>query len=188
MEDTYTLQRSGIIGDSKVRTNFNGNKFPFERTRTNPVIDNLIAEGGESLFHYLNWHGLANEPNLLVLPSTQHFYYDYSELKGVTTLINLKKLNLIKHLDSFLHSVYHVLSPKTNFIGCFSDWKTQKGNGLPSRMYKGLINFLDSRIDIEIDRKSVSKLLESHGFKVIDMTEINGLTYFRAQNIRRSVK
>jgi hypothetical protein len=181
MEDISVLSKSDIFIDNKVRTNFNRTKFYPERTITNSVIDNLITEGGENFFHYINWHGLANEPNLLVLSSKHHFYYDHSELKGVTTLINLKKLNLIKHLDSFLHSVYHVLSPKTNFVGCFYDWKTQKGNRLTSRIYKGFINFLDSRIDIEFDKKDVSRLLETHGFKVIDMSEINGLTYFRAQ-------
>lgn len=37
---------------------------------------------------------------------------------------------------------------------------------------------------MEIDSKDFSRLLESHGFKVLDMTEINGLTYFRTQNHR----
>jgi hypothetical protein len=188
MENTSVLNKSDINIDSKVRTNFNVTKFYPERTIENPVIDNLVAEGGENFSHYLNWLGLVNDPSLLVLSSRHHFYYDSSELKGVTTLINLKKLNLIKHLDSFLHTVCHALSPKTNFIGCFSDWKIQNGNRLSSRMYKGFINFLDSKIDIEVDKKGVSRLLESHGFKVIDMTEINGLTYFRAQNNRRSVE
>jgi hypothetical protein len=54
-------------------------------------------------------------------------------------------------------------------------------------MYKKFINFLDSRIDIEIDSKDISKLLESHGFKIMDMTEINGMTYFRTQNYRTAV-
>ena len=49
--------------------------------------------------------------------------------------------------------------------------------------YKGFINFLDAKIDVDFDKKDVLKLLESHGFKVMDMTEINGLTYFRAQNL-----
>jgi hypothetical protein len=31
-------------------------------------------------------------------------------------------------------------------------------------MYKRMINFLDSRIDIEIDKKDVSRLSESYGF------------------------
>jgi hypothetical protein len=188
MEEISVLSKSGVETDNDIMTNFSLTKTYSGRTKNNPVADTLVAEGDENFFNYLDWHGLANEPNLLVLPSRSHFYYDNNELKSVTTLVNLKKLNLIKQLDSFLHSVYHVLSPKTNFVGCFSDWKTQKGMGLPSRMYKGFINFLDSRIDIDVDRKTVSRLLESHGFKVIDMTEINGLTYFRAQNNRRSVE
>jgi len=123
---------------------------------------------------------------MLVLSSKHHYYYDHNELESVTTLINIKKLNLIKHLDSFLHSVCNILSPKTNFVGCFHDWKIQKDSGLTSRMYKGFINFIDDKVDISIDKNEVSRLLESNGFKVLDMTEINGLTYFRAQNNRRS--
>jgi hypothetical protein len=100
----------------------------------------------------------------------------------VKTLINQKKLNHIKELNDFLFNVHNLLSPKTHFIGCFSDYKTQKGISLSSRMYKKIINFLDSRIETEIDKRELSRLLESHGFKVIDMTEINGLTYFITQN------
>ena len=182
MENISTLKRKGFSEDINVLTHSNEAKFNSNRNIENLVINDLIAEGGENFFNYLSWHGLENENNMLVLSSRRHYYYDPNELKNVTTLINIKKLNLIKHLDSFLQSVVNVLSPKTNFIGCFSDWKTQKGVGLTSRMYKGLINFLDSRIDFDIDKNGVSKLLESHGFKIIDMTEINGLTYFRAQN------
>ena len=187
MEEIMNLQRSGILTEKKIRTKINGKKLTSQKTEINPVIEKLITEGGENFFNYLHWVGLANEPNLLVLSSKHHYYYDNNDLKGITTLINLKKLNLINHLDSFLHSVYHVLSPETNFIGCFSDRETQKHAGWSSRMYKRFINFLDARIDFEIDKNDVSGLLESHGFKVIDMTEINGLTYFRTQNNGRSV-
>jgi hypothetical protein len=153
-----------------------------ERIMDKPVINELIAEGGENFYKYLHRHGLADEDNMLVLSSRRHYYYDPNELQRVTTLINIKKLNLIKHLDSFLQSVVLVLSPESNFIGCFSDWKTQKGAGFHSRMYKGFIYFLDAKVDADYDQSYVEKLLESHGFKVMDMTEINGLTYFRAQN------
>jgi len=186
MEDIMNLQKSAIMTDKKVRTRINGNKLSPERSINNPGIDNLITEGGENFFLYLHWLGLANEQNLLILSSRNHYYYDNNDLKGVTTLINLKKLNQIRHLDRFLHTVYNVISPGTDFIGCFSDWKTQKEITLHSRMYKRLINFLDSKTDIEIDKKDVSGLLESQGFKVMDMTEINGLTYFRTRNNGRS--
>jgi len=187
MENIATLIETRRTIEKSIMRNSDSTKFSEDGVMENPVISDLIAEGGESFFNYLTRNGLANENNMLVLSSKHHYYYDSNELKSVTTLINIKKLNLIKHLDSFLQSVVHVLSPKTNFIGCFSDWKTQEGVGLTSRMYKGFINFLDSKIDIEIDKNGVSKLLESHGFKIIDMTEINGLTYFRAQNHGRQV-
>ena len=188
MENISILHKSGITINKKVRTNFNGTKLFPNGTITNPDIDNLINERGENFFLYLNWLGLTDDPNLMVISSNHHYYYDFDDFKGVTTLINLKRLNLIKHLDNFLYTVSHVLSPKTNFVGCFSDRNIQKEIGSPPRMYKKIINFLDARTDIEIDKKDVSKLLETHGFEIIDMTEINGLTYFRTQNIQRSVE
>jgi hypothetical protein len=187
MEDVLVLQRPGITTDKKLDKGISKTKTIAENRKRNQITDNLVSEVDENFMNYLNWHGLANEDNLLVLSSKLHYYYDYEELKGVTTLINLKQLNLVKHLDDFLRTLYNGLSPKTNFIGCFADRKTQKGIGITSRLYKRFLNFLDARIDVEIDSKEFSRLLESHGFKVIDMTEINGLTYFRTQNYRTAV-
>lgn len=187
MDDISILQDSDIITKKQVRTNFRETRLAPERNIFDPVKDKLISEGGENFFDYLDWNGLAEESNMLVLPSSNHYYYDNQELQGVTTLINLKKLNLIKHLDEFFHTIYSVLSPRTNFIGCFYDRKTNKSVSLASRLYKKIINFLDLKVDVEIDKKDISRLLESHGFSVIDMTEINGLTYFRTQHKERSV-
>jgi hypothetical protein len=183
MENISTLKATGTINEDSIMKHLSKTRFLEERTMDNPVMNDLITEGGENFFNYLEWHGLANVNNMLVLSSKHHYYYDSNELQSITTLINVKKLNLIKHLDSFLQIIVNVMSPESNFIGCFSDWKTQKGVRLTSRMYKGLINFLDAKIDMEFDKNDVSKLLESHGFKVMDMTEISGLTYFRAQNL-----
>jgi hypothetical protein len=177
MEDVKVLKRSRTSTEKKVRTDVS----TADRGK-NLVPDRLSAEVDENFLNYLNWNGLANEDNLLVLSSKLHYYYDYDELKDVTTLINLKKLNLVGHLDDFLHTLYDGLSPKANFVGCFTDMKTQKGVSIASRLYKRFLNFLDARIDVEIDRSDFSRKLESHGFKIIDMTEINGLTYFRTQN------
>jgi hypothetical protein len=187
MEAISVLQRPVTTADRKVRTNLKQTKVQPETRKNILVPDRLIAEVDENFINYLNWHGLATEDNLLVLSSKLHYYYDYEELKDVTTLINLKKLNLIKHLDDFLHTLCNGLSPKTNFIGCFSDRKTQKGVNIISRLYKKFINILDSKIDVDIDSRDFSRLLESHGFKIIDMTEINGLIYFRTQNYRTAV-
>jgi hypothetical protein len=183
MENISTLNATMKVREKSPMRNSVRTMKNDESLKESPVLNDLIGEGGENFFNYLEWHGLTNDDNMLVLPSRNHFYYDPNELQSVTTIINVKKLNLIKHLDTFLQSIVYVLSPESNFIGCFSDWKSQKGAGITSRMYKGFINFLDAKIDVDFDQKDVLKLLESHGFKVMDMTEINGLTYFRAQNL-----
>lgn len=186
MEEISVLSRPATVADRKGRSNINKPRTVSETRKINQVVENHVQEVDENFLTYLNYHGLANGDKLLVLSSTSHYYYDYDELKEITTLINLKKLNLVKHLDDFLHTLRDGLSPKTNFIGCFTDKKAQKGVSMTSRFYKRFLNFLDSRIDVEIDRKDFSKQLESHGFKIIDMTEINGLTYFTTQNYTRT--
>jgi hypothetical protein len=47
---------------------------------------------------------------------------------------------------------------------------------------------MDSKTDHNIDKKDVSGLLEKSGFKVVDMTEINGLTFFYSQNVRQPIE
>jgi hypothetical protein len=181
MNYTSGLNKADISIDENVRKNFIRNYLSQKKTGNNPAIANLISEGDENLLYYIQWQGLADDANLLVLSSKSHYYYDSEELKDVTTLINLKKLNLIKNLDEFLNTLCRGLSPKTNFIGCFSDRKSQKGFRMTSRIFNKIVNFLDSKTEIEFDSKEISKLLESVGFKVKNMTEINGLTYFLTQ-------
>jgi len=182
MEDTLVLQKTVSTTDKIVRANLKKTTTSPEPRKKNQSVNKLAEEVDENFINYLNSNGLTDEDNLLVLSSKQHYYYDYEELKEVTTLINLKKLNLIKHLDDFLHSLCDGLSPKTNFIGCFADSNSQQGANAASRLYRRLLNFLDAKTDYEIDRNDFSRLIESYGFKVIDMREINGLTYFRTQN------
>jgi hypothetical protein len=185
MEEILILSKSGIITDRIVRTNFNDTRLSSQESINNPVVDRLISEGGENFFYYLRGLGLADDPNIMVLSSRRNYYYDYRDLKGITTLINLKRLNRVKHLDSFLYTVCNSLSPKSNFIGCFSNWRTTKSIEFPPKRYNGFFKSSDSGTEIEIDENDVSRLLESHWFKVIDMTEFNGLTYFRAQNNKK---
>ena len=143
----------------------------------------LTAEGGRNFFHYLKSFNLFKEPELLILSPNIHFYYDENDLKGVRTFIILKKLNLIKDLDTFLHTVFLILPENINFVGCFSDSKTVDGNGFLTGLSTRFNNFLDSRTDHNMDKKDVSDLLEKHGFKIIDMTEMNGLTFFYSQTL-----
>jgi hypothetical protein len=152
----------------------------------------MVAEAGESFFHYLKNIGLSKEPDLLVLSSKHHYYYDENELRSVRTVINLKRLNFIKYLDEFLFTLVRILPDNVNFIGCFSDSKAMNGKTShfyqPSRLGYKLINFLDSRTDHTMDKNKVSEILRRNGFKVVDMTEMKGLTYFYSQKVAQQVE
>jgi hypothetical protein len=157
--------------------------------QNNPVFESLLAEGGENFYHYLNWLGLSKEQNLMILSSIHHYYYDFNDLKGVKTLVNLKKLNQINHVDTFLSDVGRVLPDKARFIGCFLDNKIRGGITVPVymsfRWLSSLINLIDSKSDRFMSRKDVIKLLETHNFGILDITEISNITYFYAENLKK---
>ena len=190
METISVLNKTELLNSINADLVYDRSKPISATTAVNPVHDNLILEGGENFLEYLKWLELAHEPNLLVLSSRHHFFYDQNDLKGVKVLVNLKKLNLIKHLDSYLHILFRVLPPEANFIGCFSDSRNHRRNGSPffrtSMFYKKFLDFLDYRTNRNMNRNEVVELLDSHGFGIIDMTEINGMTYFNTRNQRDS--
>jgi hypothetical protein len=145
---------------------------------------NLTAEGGVTIFQYLKKFDLFREPELLILSPNIHFYYDENDLKDVRTFILLRKLNLIKELDSFLKTLTLILPPDVNFVGCFSDNKTLKWNGFVSNLSNKINNILDSKTDHFLDKEDVSGLLEKHGFKIVDMTEMDELILFYSKTVR----
>ena len=142
----------------------------------------LTAECGKNFFCYLERFDLLKDPELLILSPNGNFYYDEEELKSVRTFIILKKLNLIKDLDPFLHDISIIFPPNVNFVGCFSESKVLKWNVFLSELSTRFFNFLDARTDNIMDKKVVSKLLQKNSFKVVDMTEIDGLTFFYSKN------
>ena len=169
------------------------------------VPELLGAECSEDLLNYIDWLGLSNDPNFLVLPSTHHYFYDAEEIKNVKTVINLKELNHIKDLKGFLHSIFRILPQKSYFIGSFLDSKKNNGyelrnsssshknlmvneaveNGIISRIpfLNMLYSLLDSKTNSYMSKASVAQLMSEHGFKVLDITELNGMTYFCTQRV-----
>jgi hypothetical protein len=122
-----------------------------------PAILALFAEVGLNFFRFLRSLGLSADPNLVVLSAKDNYFCNENKLKNARIIINLKKLNLIKHLDLFLNTLVLILPPNTSFIGYFSDEA--------------------------LNRNEVSELLEKNGFKTLDMKEMNGLTYFISKNV-----
>lgn len=170
-------------------------------------LDHLFAELNADVRHdlmkYLEDLGPVNETSMLVIPSSQHFFYDTEDMKGVKTVVNLKQLNYVREIRDFLHNVSKMLPNGSHFVGCFIDNRTQNGfsdkygnlpgnlsekaeayeNGIESsipfinRMY----SFIDLRTNRYLTKRTVSNLLEECRLQLIGMTEINGLTYFHAK-------
>lgn len=158
------------------------------KSKINPALEDFLQEGGDDFFKYLNWTGLIKETNIMVLSSLHHYYYDHNDLIGIKTLINLKNLNNVKHLESFLHTLFRILPTGSYFAGCFkrNDPKRKAVSNYQSvKFFNGIINIFDPLTERSLSKKGVTALLEEHGFKVIDITDINGISYFWTQNLRR---
>jgi hypothetical protein len=170
------------------------------------LYDKLDAEGCKSFFHYLNWLGLAKNPNLIVLTPSHHYYYEAEDLKETKILVNLKQLNDIRQLMDFFYTIFRILPLGSYFIGCFLDKKDQHGSlqdshkllpkteervSLNKNRNDSRVTFLNrifSKIDFgtkrHLNNGIVTILLEEALLKVLDMTKLNGLTLFCAQKIQ----
>jgi len=173
------------------------------------IIDTLIAEGGPSFLDYVSKVGLAQEKSMIVLSFRQHFFFDAEELNRARTLVTLTELNKIRKVMDFLRSCYRVMPRESNLLGRFIDNKEidrYKLNNSSSAFSEGdyfddienaivspvpfinrLYSILDSRTNAWMSKSSVSSLLQDYGFKVKDMTVLNGLTYFHAQKARTAL-
>lgn len=170
-----------------------------------PVNDILVAEGCENFKNYVEILGLTPDHDFVVLSSIHHYFYDAEEMKNTKGIINLKELNKIKNIKNFLLSIFHVIPPKGYLLGCFVDNKKQNGfslrrnssnyvskrnvnaieNGILSNIpfLNMLYNLMDSKTNNYMSKISVTMMLEYQGFKVMNMTEQNRVTYFCARKI-----
>jgi hypothetical protein len=169
----------------------------------NPFTEKNTSGMNETFTKYLQKLHMANDPGRLVLSSSSHYYYESEELKKVKILVNLKQLNHITQLNEFLDSIFCILPSGSYLIGCFSDNKNQYRflsdshkpqnkiagqfdmveNGISSRIpfLNMIYSIMDTRTNRYMTKSTVTLHLEEAEMKVLDMTEINGLTFFCAQ-------
>jgi hypothetical protein len=193
--ESEETQRKQLMEEISVQNNIKdsvtgGQNVVYHRTKTvsdeqgfNSMSNRLTAEGGKNIFLYLKGFSLLDKPDLLILSPTSHYYYEENDFRNVKTIVNLIKLNTISNLDTFFATLNRVLPVNVNFVGCFSDSKPFMGNGFFSDLSARVNNLFDLRTDRLMDKKDVSKLLGKYGFRVIDMTEMNGLIYFYSQRV-----
>jgi hypothetical protein len=166
-------------------------------------MEKHITGISEDFSIYLRKLHLEGDPNMIVLSSLNHYYYEAEDLKNVKTLVNVKQLNHINQVREFLDNIFSILPSESYLTGCFSDNEDQNRflsdshkperkiagkfdpaeNGITSRNpFLNLVyNILDIKTNRYLTQKAVTRELEISGWKVVDMTKIKGLTYFCAQ-------
>ena len=209
MKSKTTIEKRKSTDNQRVKRSSHLKSSMIKSTEINPVYAELVGEGHEDFFNYLDWLGLAKSPDLLILTASHHYYFEVEDLKNVRTVVNLKNLNNINKPKDFLQEIYSVLPHKCHFIGSFTDNKKQNifspakksqyrieegesGSDPETGRWNSFLNVLYGVIDAKTNRymseKSVRLLLEETGLKILDLTEFNGLTYFCTQKTNSSVE
>jgi hypothetical protein len=199
---------SDIVNDKTVNDAYPRIKA-LGKSHLNRLFDELSDAAREDLIEYLDRMGLINEPDMLVIPSTRHYFYDAEDMKGIKTVVNLRQLNHVREVRDFLRTIVDLLPVRSNFVGCFVDNRVQNGfsdkysnqpreisekaeayeNGIESRIpfINRMYSFIDSRTNRYLTKRAVTHLLEEGGLQIIGMTDLNGLTYFWTQKIKPTV-
>jgi hypothetical protein len=209
MKSKSTIDKNKTIDNQRVKKSSHLKSSMIKKTDINPAYAELVGEGHEDFYNYLDWLGLAKSSDLLVLASSHHYYFEVEDLKNVKTIVSLKNLNNMNRPKDFLQELYSVLPQRCHFIGSFVDNKKQNifmpskksaenaGHAdvnaeLETGRWNSFLNVLYGVIDAKTNKymseKSVRLLLEETGLKILDITEFNGLTYFCTQKDRSSVE
>ena len=203
MEQIKERQQLNSVDIERIREQFltiSPNVNPAEVKEEKEI---LLSEGGEDLFNYVDWLGLMNESEMIVLSSQRHYFYSSEDLRHVSTVVNLKRLNEIKNTETLLSSICELIPPSANFVGCFAEnnryheynlngytggrqhAKNDEAleHGIISRIpvVNMIYNFIDAKTNRHMTRDDVRTLFSDHGFTVVDMTEMNGTVYFCAR-------
>jgi len=148
----------------------------------------VLAICGFSFFRYLWSAGLTKESGMIILSSHEGANWGRRDLKDARMLVNLRRLDLIKHLEMFVSSLVRLLPPETTFVGCFSQRGFISAGAGGSDSHGGFWNGLAGHgtgTCQMLNRARVSALLEGSGLEVIEMREMNGLTYFHSRKMSR---
>jgi hypothetical protein len=209
MKSKTVEKQSKSTVNQRVKRSSHRKSSMIKNTEINPVYAELVSEDHEDFYNYLDWLGLAKSPDLLILASAHHYYFEKDDLKNVKTVVSLKKLNNIIKPKDFLQEIYSVLPHKCHFIGSFTDSRKQNvfssskksagpvevqgsNSDLTTGKWNSFLNVLYGVIDAKTNRylteKAVRSLLEGTGLKILDLTEFNDLTYFCTQKDDLSVE
>lgn len=144
------------------------------------ALESLLSNGCEDMYNYVHWTGLVREAGMMVLLSISQYHYDLADLQNIRILINQKQLNSVRHLESYLHILFSALPADAYFLGCIkcNNHIINEKTRTSLRKFYRSSNGSDFYPERLFTKEGVYKLLEGQGYKVIDLTDMKGITYF----------
>jgi len=184
---------------TKVKNSVYNYRAPVKDPNKENLYKILSDENCEDFYTYIDWLDLSKSPNIIVLPLTNHYYYHPEDFSKTDTLINLKCLNQINNLGFFLNKIHSNLPSDSFFTGCFinatSGNSNLTNNNSPEKkrnfrntyvfkeplIFKKIRHLLDQKNHARLRKEKVKSILNDIGFIILDMTDLNGKTYFCAK-------
>jgi len=181
-----------------------GNRLRNYLCRENLYIT-LLNDGCEDFYNYITWLDIDENFIATVLPVISCYCYIPEELEETDIIINLKPINLIKDLKAFFVKMRTLIPEYSYLTGYFENNDTDnlklkdamtvksiydRRNGkkysrhiryMRSWVHKIVTRFFNKGISNMLTKKSATSLLEDTGFTVMNITGLNGKTYFCAQ-------
>ena len=133
-----------------------------------------------NLYEYIK-NNKINERNILFISGKSHYYYSIEELHNISTIVLIKKLNEIKELDNIVSDIYNVCKKNTVICGRFINSKYVLPDYL--KLFEMIDEFINQKINRKLSLKRVLGYLSAYNFKLLNVTEISGITYFHAKKI-----
>lgn len=178
-------------------------------SKPNPVFADIIGEAGQDVFDYLERSGIIYKPNVLFLSYTRHYLYDAEDLKEVGSILNFRLINRMTHVRHYFHTINRILSDNGYYAGCFLDYKNQRqvilngSHSMLGRIFLFFFRFINriiprvpliNKVQLLLNQgktkcitsNELKELLTRSGFQMVDMEEIDGLTYFIARKSSHS--
>jgi len=201
MKNLIPTNSETLAGTTRIKNSVFHKKYSLKDPSRENLYRTLYNDGCEDFYNYIDWLDLAKSSDAIVIPASNSFFYMPDDLDNAGLVINLKPLNLVKDLESFLSKTYSFLPEYSYFTGCFEDYDSTTGCRAPinrdiprkgpviNKNGKQPLSWIQNIINIIFDTgskrylttKNLISLMSSARFTVLDTTRLNDKIYFCVQ-------
>jgi hypothetical protein len=171
------------------------------------VMESINEECGDGAARYIAGHVDLADPGVLITSTTTRFNILRQPDKHYSTIVNLKRVNDIRHLNKFFESVNHKLPGGGTFVGCGEtadqrrrrvlgkyppviNWLVYAMDYIVKRIFpkfyptRGIYFFLTRGNNRVLTRAEILGRLYACGFEIKEERFVNGLYFFVMKRVR----